>query len=53
MPTNCAAAGCATTYNKHINISFHRLGLDMNDALKGSEPFLVSSHLKSLLCFHQ
>ncbi|EPQ18863.1 THAP domain-containing protein 2 [Myotis brandtii] len=23
MPTNCAAAGCATTYNKHINISFH------------------------------
>lgn len=24
MPTNCAAAGCATTYDKHINISFHR-----------------------------
>ncbi|XP_060050920.1 transmembrane protein 19 isoform X4 [Erinaceus europaeus] len=24
MPTNCAAAGCAATYNKHINVSFHR-----------------------------
>uniref|UniRef100_A0A671DYY9 THAP domain containing 2 n=1 Tax=Rhinolophus ferrumequinum TaxID=59479 RepID=A0A671DYY9_RHIFE len=50
MPTNCAAAGCATTYNKHINISFHR-GLDINDAVGGSKIFLVGNHLKILLCY--
>uniref|UniRef100_A0A2K6F4U3 THAP domain containing 2 n=1 Tax=Propithecus coquereli TaxID=379532 RepID=A0A2K6F4U3_PROCO len=50
MPTNCAAAGCATTYNKHINISFHRPGLGMNDAIRDREIFPVSNHLKSLLC---
>ncbi|VFV42663.1 thap domain-containing protein [Lynx pardinus] len=50
MPTNCAAAGCATTYNKHINISFHRLGLDMNDALKGSETFLFKSAVTLKAC---
>uniref|UniRef100_A0A2K6TBQ3 THAP domain containing 2 n=1 Tax=Saimiri boliviensis boliviensis TaxID=39432 RepID=A0A2K6TBQ3_SAIBB len=47
MPTNCAAAGCATTYNKHINISFHRPGLDKNDARSSHS---ISNRLKSLLC---
>uniref|UniRef100_A0A8C9C3H5 THAP domain containing 2 n=1 Tax=Phocoena sinus TaxID=42100 RepID=A0A8C9C3H5_PHOSS len=50
MPTNCAAAGCATTYNKHINISFHRPSFDINDAIRGSKICLVSNHLESLLC---
>uniref|UniRef100_A0A2K5HTA2 THAP-type domain-containing protein n=1 Tax=Colobus angolensis palliatus TaxID=336983 RepID=A0A2K5HTA2_COLAP len=50
MPTNCAAAGCATTYNKHINISFHRPGFDMNDAVREKEIFPISNHRKSLLC---
>ncbi|KAJ8783662.1 hypothetical protein J1605_008705 [Eschrichtius robustus] len=43
MPTNCAAAGCATTYNKHINISFHRPGFDISDAITGSEICLFES----------
>lgn len=24
MPTHCAAAGCAATYDKHADVSFHR-----------------------------
>lgn len=62
MPTNCAAAGCATTYNKHINISFHRFPLDpkrrkewirllrRKNFVPGKHTFLCSKHFEAS-CF--
>uniref|UniRef100_A0A8C6RBP2 THAP-type domain-containing protein n=1 Tax=Nannospalax galili TaxID=1026970 RepID=A0A8C6RBP2_NANGA len=62
MPTNCAAAGCAATYNKHINISFHRFPLDpkrrkewirlvrRKNFVPGKHTFLCSKHFEAS-CF--
>nr|XP_045007671.1 transmembrane protein 19 isoform X2 [Jaculus jaculus] len=62
MPTNCAAAGCANTYNKHINISFHRFPLDpkrrkewvrlvrRKNFVPGKHTFLCSKHFEAS-CF--
>ncbi|XP_027248187.1 transmembrane protein 19 isoform X2 [Cricetulus griseus] len=62
MPTNCAAAGCAATYNKHINVSFHRFPLDpkrrkewvrlvrRKNFVPGKHTFLCSKHFEAS-CF--
>lgn len=62
MPTNCAAAGCATTYDKHIDISFHRFPLDpkrrkewvrlvrRKNFVPGKHTFLCSKHFEAS-CF--
>ncbi|XP_038612568.1 THAP domain-containing protein 2 [Tachyglossus aculeatus] len=62
MPTNCAAPGCAATYDKHINISFHRFPLDpkrrkewvrlvrRKNFVPGKHAFLCSKHFEAS-CF--
>ncbi|XP_028733804.1 THAP domain-containing protein 2 [Peromyscus leucopus] len=62
MPTNCAAAGCAATYDKHINVSFHRFPLDpkrrkewvrlvrRKNFVPGKHTFLCSKHFEAS-CF--
>uniref|UniRef100_A0A8C6RCT1 THAP-type domain-containing protein n=1 Tax=Nannospalax galili TaxID=1026970 RepID=A0A8C6RCT1_NANGA len=61
-PTNCATAGCAAAYNKHINISFHRFPLDpkrrkewirlvrRKNFVPGKHTFLCSKHFE--FCTH-
>uniref|UniRef100_A0A5F8GH99 THAP-type domain-containing protein n=1 Tax=Monodelphis domestica TaxID=13616 RepID=A0A5F8GH99_MONDO len=62
MPTNCAAAGCPATYNKHVNISFHRFPqepkrrrewvrlLRRDNFVPGKHAFLCSRHFEAS-CF--
>ncbi|XP_044533731.1 THAP domain-containing protein 2 [Gracilinanus agilis] len=62
MPTNCAATGCATTYDRHVNISFHRFPLDpqrrkewvrlvrRKNFVPGKHTFLCSKHFEAS-CF--
>ncbi|XP_074082257.1 THAP domain-containing protein 2 [Macrotis lagotis] len=62
MPTNCAAAGCAATYDRRVNVSFHRFPLDpqrrkewvrlvrRKNFVPGKHTFLCSKHFEAS-CF--